>query len=355
MTHPLRIGIWALVHGNRAALRDPLEPYDASWRRNRNLILEAESLGYDCVLVAQHTMNPHQTDLGQLEAWTASAALAAETRRIEIIAAIKPMLYHPVVLAKMATQIEEISNGRFAINLVNAWNRKEIEDAGMVFREHDERYAYGTEWLSIVERLMRGETVNHEGRYFTVKDYVLSPTGLQRPRPPIYVGGESPPARDLVAALADVWFINGQPLENVQALIADVRARPRKGPPVRFGLSTFVIARETEAEAQEEYRRLLALAKEDADIKAYVRANTDPAVQMRKTQARYESVGTNGGTSGGTVGSYDQVAERIAQFHAAGIDTLLTQFQPFEPEMRRFAQHVMPRLAAIRAEQPRAA
>ncbi|WP_043364269.1 LLM class flavin-dependent oxidoreductase [Belnapia sp. F-4-1] len=348
MTHPLRVGIWALVHGNRAALRDPEEPYDASWRRNRDLVLEAEVLGYDCVLVAQHTMNPHRTDLGQLEAWTASAALAAETRRIEIIAAIKPMLYHPVVLAKMALQIEEISGGRFAINLVNAWNRKEIEDAGLTFREHDERYAYGAEWLSLVERLMRGEEVHHEGRFFQVRDYLLRPTSPARPRPRIYIGGESPPARDLAAAQADIWFINGQPLENVQALIADVRARPRQGEPVRFGLSTFVIARETGEEAQAEYRRLLELAAEDTDIKAYVKANTDPAVAMRKTQAKYESVGTNGGTSAGTVGSYQQVAERLMQFHAAGIDTLLTQFQPFEREMRRFAEHVMPRLAHLR-------
>lgn len=347
MTSPLRIGVWALVHGNRAALNDPEEPYDASWRRNRDLVLQAEQLGYDCVLVAQHTMNPHHPDLGQLEAWTASAALAALTKRIEIIAAIKPMLYHPVVLAKMATQIEEVSGGRFAINLVNAWNRKEIEDAGLVFREHDERYAYGAEWLAVVERLMRGERVDHQGRYFQIKDYVLRPAGEGRPRPTIYVGGESAPARDLVAAQADVWFINGQPLENVQALIADVRQRPRQGAPVRFGLSTFVIARETEAEAQAAYRRLLALAKQDAEIKAYVKGNTDPAVEMRKTQAKFESVGTNGGTSAGTVGSYEQVADRLAQFHAAGIDTILTQFQPFEPEMDRFAKHVMPRLRAL--------
>lgn len=352
MDHPLRIGIWALVHGNRAALNDPEEPYDASWRRNCDLVLEAESLGYDCVLVAQHTMNPHREDLGQLEAWTASAALAARTKRIEIIAAIKPMLYHPVVLAKMAMQIDEVSGGRFAINLVNAWNRKEIEDAGLIFREHDERYAYGAEWLCVVERLMRGERVDHQGTYFQVKDYMLCPAGNGRSRPTIYVGGESPPARDLVAAQADVWFINGQPLENVEALIADVRNRPRSGPAVRFGLSTFIVARETEAEAQEAYERLLALAKQDAAIKAYVKANTDPAVAMRKTQARFESVGTNGGTAGGTVGSYDQVAARIAQFHAAGIETLLTQFQPFEPEMRRFAQHVMPRLKHLRAGLP---
>jgi len=132
---PPRCGIWALVHGSRAALQDPDEPYDASWARNKALVLEAERLGYDSVLVAQHTINPHNSDFDQLEAWTASAALAALTGRIEIIAAIKPYLYHPVVLAKMAQQIEHISGGRFAINLVNAWNRPELERAGIGFAD----------------------------------------------------------------------------------------------------------------------------------------------------------------------------------------------------------------------------
>ena len=348
MTHPLRIGIWALVHGNRAALNDPEEPYDASWPRNRALVLEAEALGYDCTLVAQHTANPHKEELDQLEAWTASAALAAETSRIEIIAAIKPMLYHPVVLAKMALQIEHISRGRFAINLVNAWNRKEIVDAGIPFLEHDDRYAYGSEWLTVVERLMRGERVNHEGRHFQVKDYMLRPAGTFRPRPRIYIGGESEPARALSAAQADVWFINGQPLDDVRALIEDVARRPRTGAPLRFGLSAFVIARETAAEAGQAYQRLLALAAEDGEIKAYVKANTDPAVVMRQTMAKSVRVGTNGGTAAGLVGSYEEVAARIAAFHEIGIETLLVQFQPFEPEMRRFAEHVMPRLRGLR-------
>ena len=344
MTHPLRIGIWALVHGNRAALNDPEEPYDASWPRNRDLVHEADALGYDCVLVAQHTANPHREDLDQLEAWTAAAAMAATTKRIEIIAAIKPMLYHPVVLAKMALQIEHISEGRFAINLVNAWNQREIVNAGIPFLEHDVRYGYGAEWLSIVERLMRGERVSHHGEHFSIEDYMLRPAGTYRPRPRIYVGGESEPARALSAAQADVWFINGQPLADVAALIADVARRPRAGEPLRYGLSAFVIARETEAQAQFAYERLLALAAQDTDIKAYVKANTDPAVVMRQTMAKSVRVGTNGGTAAGLVGSYQQVADRIAAFRDAGIETLLLQFQPFEAEMRRFAEQVRPRI-----------
>jgi alkanesulfonate monooxygenase len=315
-------------------------------------VLEAESLGFDCTLVAQHTANPHRNDLDQLEAWTASAALAALSSRIEIIAAIKPMLYQPVVLAKMALQIEHISRGRFAINLVNAWNRAEIENAGVPFLEHDERYAYGREWLSIVEPLLRGETVTAEGRYFNVRNYFLRPAATFRPRPRIYVGGESEPARALVADMGDVWFINGQPLDDVRRLIGDVASRPRPaaaGGALRFGLSAFVIARETDAEAQAAYARLLALSRQDAAMRSGIASRTDTKVVMHQTLAKFEKVGTNGGTAAGLVGSYDTVAERIAAFHAAGVETLLVQFQPFEAEMRRFARHVIPRLSELRA------
>jgi len=351
MSHsPLRFGIWALVHGSRAALQDPDEPYDASWERNRDLIVAAERLGFDATLIAQHTVNPHHESLDQLEAWTSAAAVAALTQNIEIIAAIKPFLYHPVVLAKMAQQIEHISRGRFAVNLVNAWNRAEAEKAGIPFAEHDERYAYGTEWIQVVAALLRGERVSFEGRHFHVDDYQLLPADPYRARPQIYVGGESEPARSLVAGHGDVWFINGQPLADVAGLIADVRARPRGAllAPIRFGLSAFVIARATAQEAREAYDHLAELAARDEALKAQKRLHIDPKSVMHRTFEKSERVGSNGGTAAGLVGSYDEVAQRILDFHRAGIELFMLQFQPFEREMERFAREIFPRVQAHR-------
>jgi alkanesulfonate monooxygenase len=343
----MRFGIWALVHGSRGALQDPEEPYDASWERNLALIRQAERLGYDSTLVAQHTINPHHAPNDQLEAWTSAAALAAVTDRIEIITAIKPYLYHPVVLAKMALQIEHISRGRLALNLVNAWNMPELEKAGIPFEPHDERYLYGREWISVVEPLMRGEPVTFRGKYFNVDDYTLRPADPYRARPKIYVGGESEPARALVADHGDVWFINGQPLADVRSLIADISSRPRLGQPLQFGLSAFVIARATEAEAQAALLRLAELAKLDAPIRAVQRANTDPSSVMAQTMSKTPRVGSNGGTAAGLVGSYGQVAERIRQFGDAGIELFMLQFQPFEADMHRFAAEVMPRVRRL--------
>ncbi|RJF89908.1 LLM class flavin-dependent oxidoreductase [Oleomonas cavernae] len=340
----LRFGIWAAVHGARAALQDPDEPFDASWERNKHLVLEAEALGYDSTLIAQHTFNPHRPDFDQLDAWTAAAGLAALTTRIELIAAIKPQLFHPVILAKMALQIEAISRGRFALNLVNAWNKVEFEKTGLPFAEHDDRYAYGRDWISVVSRLLAGENLTHRSENFDLKECALFPRNSYRARPTLYVGGESAPARDLVADHGDVWFINGQPPADVAVLIADVRRRPRRGPPLRFGLSAFVIARETEAEANAVHEHLSALAAKDAAVRAVQRANSDAKVVMLQTLAKAPRVGSNGGTGAGLVGSYDQVAERIQAFHALGIELFMLQFQPFEAEMARFAREIFPRV-----------
>lgn len=340
----LRFGVWAPVHGPRAALDDPAEPFDASWAHNKALVLEAEALGFDSTLIAQHTANPHVPEKDQLDAWTGAAALAALTKRIEIIAAIKPYIHHPVFLAKMALQIENISEGRFAINLVNAWNKPEFEKAGIAFDAHDDRYAYGREWISVVSRLVAGERLTHQGANFQITDYILRPKSLYRPRPLIYVGGESEPARELVTRFGDVWFINGQPLSDVAALIADLSGRPRTGAPLRFGLSAFVIARRTEAEAQRHYEHLLTLAAKDGEIRAVQRGNSDPNAVMLQTMAKSVRVGSNGGTAAGLVGSYDQVAERIAAFHEAGIELFMLQFQPFVAEMRAFAAEIFPRV-----------
>ena len=73
-------------------------------------------------------------------------------------------------------------------------------------------------------------------------------------------------------------------------------------------------------------------------------AGTDPDVAMMKVGAGVPRVGTNGGTMAGLVGSYDQVAERIGAFHAAGIELFMLQFQPLEAEVARFASEVIPRV-----------
>lgn len=344
---PPRFGIWAPVRGTFAALDHPGEVADASWTRNRDAVLAAERAGFDSVLIAQHTVNPLGDDRGQLEAWAAAAALAALTERIELIVAIKPLLAHPVMLAKSALQIEEISGGRLSLNVVNAWFKPELERSGIGFPPHDERYAYGREWLTVVRQLLEGRRVTHRGDHFSIDGLQLRPVSPVRDRPQLYVGGESEPARRLVNDLCDVWFMNGQPLEDVTTLVDSVRDLPRDGAPLRYGLPAFVIARPTRAEAEEELELQWRLDARQRGVRERMLASTDRDAEMFRSFETTARIGTNGGTAAGLVGDYDTVAERIAAFNAVGIETFMLQFQPLVSEAETFAREVIPRVRAL--------
>jgi alkanesulfonate monooxygenase len=331
MTQP-RFGVWAPVYGNHGARQHPQDAPDASYRRNRDLIVHAEQVGFDATLVAQHVIHPSDVEDEVLETWSTLAALAEATESIELIGAIKPLLFNPLVFAKLAANIADISEGRLSINVVSGWFLPELEALGVTLLDHDDRYEHTRRWLETVTALWAGKQVDTGGR----QPALVRP--VPRFVPPVYVGGESEQGRALAAATADVFFINGRPLPETQEVIADLRSR-RAG--LRFGLSAFVIARETDAEAHEEAEHLQALV--DAEVRPEISGGTDPKTQMYKVLAGTSRVGSNGGTLAGLVGSYDTVAERISAFHTAGIELFMLQFQPIEAELDRFAEQIIPR------------
>lgn len=331
-----RFGVWAPVYGNHGARNHPADAPDSSYRRNRDLLVRAERAGYDSTLVAQHVIHPSNVEDDVLETWSTLAALAEATSRIELIGAIKPLLINPLVFAKLAANITEIADGRLAINAVSGWFLPELEALGLKADDHDDRYAYTRSWLETVFDLWTGKQVHIDGR--DGQPALVRPTPAEPP--PVYVGGESEPGRALAAQHADVFFINGRPLAETTAVIDDLRARPRDRAPLRFGLSAFVVARETEAEATAELAYLQSLV--DAERRPEISSGTDPKTQMYKVLADTSRVGSNGGTLAGLVGSYGQVIDRIEAFHAAGVELFMLQFQPLGPELDRFADKIIP-------------
>ena len=346
---PPRFGIWAPY---RAALDELAARRGGHFAAARETVLSAERAGFDSVLLVQYTLNPLDPEGAILEAWTAAAALAALTRRIEIIAAAKPYLYHPAVLAKQALGIEDISGGRFAVNYVNAWFIEEMERAGLPFPEHDERYRYGAEWLRVFKALIAGERVTFSGEYFQLDDYRLRPVSSTRPRPIVYAGGSSEPARALIATQADVWLINAVPFEAFPGLIAEMARRPRPGAPLAFGATGFVLARPGEKEAREAVEALYERKERHRQLQresGAPAARIDPRAAMTRFQypEGQRCVIAFGDTLSDFIGSYDRVARRIVDFHRLGVDFFLNSFHPEIEEQERFAAEVIPRVHAL--------
>jgi alkanesulfonate monooxygenase len=334
----MRLGFWPPVYGNWIISPRP-ETCDASFTNTKKLTLLAQEIGFETLLLAEHFVNPSSPELDQLDAWSTASALAAVTDSIEIIAAVKPGFRAPGIIAKAASNIDHISQGRFAINLVSAWWLPEFEMLGVETLPHDERYARSEEYLTIIKESWIQDEFSFEGKFFSVKGAKVWPKPVQQPHPPIYIGGESEAGRNFGARMADIFLINGRPLSEIKEIIADVSERAAKYErALQFGISAFVICRDSEGEAMAEFERLYALRKNEI-------LGIDKEVAMLK-QVPYGKgdLGTNGGIHAGLVGTPSQIADRMRAFESAGVETFMLQFHPLAEEMERFGEQVMPLL-----------
>ena len=334
----MRIGFWPPVYGNWIMTDNPVAG-TASYEYVKETTVLADRCGFDTLLLAEHFIHPNGSKLDLVDAWSTAAALAALTDKIEIIAAVKPGLRAPGVTAKMATNIDHISNGRFAINLISAWWLPEYEMLGAEVLSHDVRYARTSEYIDVMMGLWTQQDFSYSGEFYDIKKASISPKAIQTPHVPIYAGGESEPGRELAARVADIYLLNGRPPEQVKEIVADMKRRANdKERTLRFGMAAFVICRETEEAAQYEFERLLSL--HHMDIKG-----GDKEVAMHKAQPDdVKKVGINGGTIPGLVGTPEQIAERMHEFESLGIETFLLQFHPSREELERFSSEVMPLL-----------
>jgi FMNH2-dependent dimethyl sulfone monooxygenase len=340
----LRFGYWMPVFGGWLRNVDD-EGMPATWRYVRDLAVRSEELGFDLSLIAELNLNDIKgPEAPALDAWSTAAALAAVTQRLELMVAVRPNFHHPGLFAKQAANVDRISEGRLALNVVSSWWKDEAVQYGLPFDEHDNRYARTTEWLTVVKGLWREERFSFAGGYYSTDKAVLSPKPVRWPNPPIYAGGESDAAKTMIARYADAYVMHGDPPERIADKIADMRRRRAElapnAPPLTFGVAGYVICRRTHEEAERELRRI-------TDVRASARgyANYEQWIAGTKLEQRVSledySV-SNRGLRAGLVGTPEAIAERLDRLSAAGVDLTLLQFSPQAEEMERFAEEVMP-------------
>ena len=344
----MRYGFWTPVFGGW--LRNvPDEGMAATWDYTRKLCQRAEQIGYDLTLVAELNLNDIKgTDQPALDAWSTAAALAAVTETLELMVAVRPNFHQPALLAKQAANIDRISNGRLALNVVSSWWAAEAESYGLQFDQHDDRYARTSEWLEVVDGLWREPRFTHDGPRYQLKDAICEPKPVRKPV--VYAGGESEAAKTLIAHQCDAYVMHGDEVEVVAAKIADMKARRAAAgkPPMTFGMAAYAIVRDTEDEAREEVARITTL-----DPAAPGFANFDQwlsGTQLERELKLQEYSVSNRGLRPDLIGTAAQVRARIAAYEAAGVDLLLLQMSPQYEEMERFAAEVIGSAAAL---QPR--
>jgi alkanesulfonate monooxygenase SsuD/methylene tetrahydromethanopterin reductase-like flavin-dependent oxidoreductase (luciferase family) len=203
-------------------------PEVARWTDLREMAERAEAVGFDSLWVVDRLLFPAGDDLfgtplaqthGGWEAWSLMAALAAVTSRVELGQLVTNNLFrNPALLAKMADTVDEISGGRLILSLGAGDGGR---DAAMFGFAAEQRVARFAEALPILTGLLRGETVDFEGRYYQVHGAELRPRGPRSQGPRILIGSQlGPRMLELVARYADIWntFLPLEPAEVAEAL-----------------------------------------------------------------------------------------------------------------------------------------
>jgi alkanesulfonate monooxygenase len=294
------------------------------------------------------------------DAWITTAMLTPVTERLKYLVAFRPGQVSPTLAAQMAATYQRQSRGRLLLNIVTGGEQTEQRAYGD-FLGKDERYARTGEFLHIVRKLWAGETVDYEGEHLRVEGAKLN--RLPEPAPTVYFGGSSPAALDVAARHTDVYLTWGEPPQQVKQKIDRVRelaAEQGREREIRFGIRLHTISRDTSAEAWAETERLLA-GMDPERVKAVQQglATSESEGQRRMRELHGSGTGTGGeleiypnlwagiglvrgGAGTALVGSHEEVADRIEEYHRLGIDEFVLSGVPHLEEAYWFGEGVLP-------------
>lgn len=306
--------------GVRLAVQGEMGEQGASYQRARDMTLEAERLGFHSVWLPDHVINAHMdVSVPMFECWTVLSALAAETGRVRLAGhTFNNSLRNPAVLAKMAATLDVVSGGRLIYSLGSSWFRREVESYGLTWVEHQDRVTRLREALLIADALWTRPTASFDGEHYTIRDAVLEPKPVQRPRIPIWVPGDSEAIRALAAELADVWLIYAKEPEVIAEWHKEMATR-RDGRPLPMAVSTV---------------SLVGLSDDDVQVWAgkYAKEREHRfAVPPTPDDVLRENLW----------GPRQQCVERIHAYAEAGVEELIIQPIPPREGMRAFAKEVM--------------
>jgi alkanesulfonate monooxygenase len=309
----------------------------------------ADTLGFDAVLTPTGTWCE--------DAWLVTAALSQQTTRLRFLVAFRPGITNPTLAAQQAATFQRLSGGRLLINIVTGGDSSEQRRFGD-WLSHDERYARTDEFLAIMRGAWSGQPFDFEGWHYKIRGAtVMAPPD---PLPEVFFGGASGVAEDVAARRVDVYLLWGEPPEMARERIERVREKAElAGRTVRFGMRLHVITRDTEREAWAEADRLLqTMDPALIDAAQQLLTKSESVGQQRMLSLHggqrddlevspnlWAGIGlVRPGAGTALVGSHEQVAERLFDYHELGLDEFILSGHPHLEEAYAVGEGVLPLL-----------
>ena len=294
----------------------------------------AERLGFEALFRSDHYYSARGVSgRGSTDAWTLLGALAARTATIRLGTLVSPVTFRePALLAKAAATVDEVSGGRVEIGMGAGWWKEEHAQFGFSFPDVTLRFERLEEQVPIVHGLLTEERFTFRGAHHSLQEAEFLPKAVQRPRPPLILGGTTVGARmqRLVGTFADEFNTVGGSPQDVAGRFdrarAGVSAAGRDPSSLVTSLMTWVFVGRTEADYVAALQRAHALDPDAGSFESY-----------RESIERDCIVGTP-----------DRAASRIAEYEAAGVQRLFLNHELYDDitMLELIATEVLPRASA---------
>ncbi|MCK4085592.1 dimethyl sulfone monooxygenase SfnG [Acinetobacter radioresistens] len=329
---------------------------DWSYEYNVRLAQTAEKNGFEYALTQIRFTAGYGAE-NQHESVSFSHALLAKTEKLKVIAAILPGPWKPALAAKQLATIDHLTQGRIAVNIVSGWFRGEFDAIGEIWPKHDERYVRSEEFIRALKGIWTTDQYSFKGKYYQFENYTLKPKPLQQPHIEVFQGGSSRAARDMAARVSDWYFTNGNSVDELVKQISDLRTKAAlNGHQIKVGVNAFIIARDTEEEAQAVLQEIIEQADIQA-VQAFGKATREAGAASREGEGNWakstfeDLVQYNDGFKTNLIGTPRQIAERIIELKNAGVDLILSGFLHFIEEIEYFGEKVLPLVRELEVEQ----
>jgi dimethylsulfone monooxygenase len=366
-THPMLFSYWAPLGSGGFVVSNIEQRTEFNFEANVRYIQAAERTGFDYALMPARYFVSHGWP-SQFEAVTTSAGLTQVTDRITILSALHPGLWHPGIVAKMGATIDHMSGGRWGLNITTGWFKEEFIGFGEPWLDHDERYRRSEEFVRVLTGLWTEDEFSFFGDFYRIHDAPLRPKPLSKPRPEIFQGGNSMASRRMAARVSNLIFLNGHTPEEARKITHNVKemaleeGRVVRGIPASAanaspadqlgpfgcGMNCFIICRDTEEEAREVFRDIVAHADWES-IDAFRHQvhtgggrSSAEGIGMWADSKGTDFVQQNDGFRPDMIGTPEQIAGKIEALHSAGVDLIQCGFLHYEEDLANFGEKVIP-------------
>jgi pyrimidine oxygenase len=348
----MQLGVFTPIGNNGWLISTTSPQYMPTFDLNRTIVEKAEHFGFDFALsmIKLHGFGgPSQFWEHNLESFTLMAGLAAVTKRIQLFATCAVLTMPPPIAARMAVTIDSISHGRFGVNIISGWQRREYTQMGVWpgSEHYKRRYQYCAEYVTIMRELWATGRSDFKGEFFKMDDCRCSP--LPSAPIPIICAAQSDAGTRYAAQHADYNFCasfgENKPTAVAASVARLVAATKETGRDCGALVLTMIIADETDAAAFAKWQHY----KDGTDLEAIAyrdaQAKDDPSTDIYSQPNRRALLGTDKlpTNQGVLVGSYANVARMLDELSLVpGVRGVMLTFDDFVIGMEQFGTRIMP-------------